>query len=61
MRKKEIEIMASPFTPEHVAEWASFGPKLKGKPTPEQQVAAPERKKKCTEMKGRLANGTLFD
>jgi histidyl-tRNA synthetase len=47
--------MPSPFTPEHVAEWASFGPKLKGKPTPEQQVAAQERKKKCSEVKARLA------
>ena len=47
--------MSSPFTPEHVAEWASFGPKLKGKPTPEEQVAAQERKEKCTEMKARLA------
>ena len=47
--------MSSPFTPEHLAEWASFGPKLKGKPTPEQQIAAQERKQKCTEMKKRLA------
>eukprot|EP00339_Tiarina_fusa_P001593 CAMPEP_0117001668 /NCGR_PEP_ID=MMETSP0472-20121206/3587_1 /TAXON_ID=693140 ORGANISM="Tiarina fusus, Strain LIS" /NCGR_SAMPLE_ID=MMETSP0472 /ASSEMBLY_ACC=CAM_ASM_000603 /LENGTH=538 /DNA_ID=CAMNT_0004701745 /DNA_START=250 /DNA_END=1866 /DNA_ORIENTATION=+ len=46
--------MSSPFTPEHVAEWASFGPPLKGKPTPEQQIAANERKNKCTEMKKRL-------
>lgn len=45
----------APFTTEHVNEWASFGPKLKGKPTPEQQVAAQERKTKCTEMKKRLA------
>ncbi|KAL3936064.1 MAG: hypothetical protein SGBAC_008545 [Bacillariaceae sp.] len=46
--------MSSPFTAEHVAEWTSFGPKLKGKPTPEEQVAAKERKVKCTEMKKRL-------
>jgi histidyl-tRNA synthetase len=46
--------MSSPFTPELVAEWVTFGPKLKGKPTPEQQVAAQERKKKCSEMKARL-------
>jgi histidyl-tRNA synthetase len=44
-----------PFTEEHVAEWASFGPKLKGKPTPEQQIAAQERKVKCAAMKKRLA------
>ena len=44
-----------PFTVEHVTEWSSFGPKLKGKPTPEQQVAAQERKVKCTAMKKRLA------
>jgi histidyl-tRNA synthetase len=43
-----------PFTMDHVQEWASFGPKLKGKPTPEQQVAAQERKVKCTDMKKRL-------
>eukprot|EP00934_Nitzschia_sp_Nitz4_P000249 Nitzschia sp. Nitz4//scaffold3_size479765//150190//151794//NITZ4_000064-RA/size479765-processed-gene-0.71-mRNA-1//1//CDS//3329550650//249//frame0 len=47
--------MTSPFTGDHVAEWASFGPKLKGKPTPEQQVAAQERKAKCSAMKARLA------
>ena len=47
--------MPSPFTAEHVEEWKSFGPKLKGKPTPEQQLAAQERKKKCSEMKARLA------
>jgi histidyl-tRNA synthetase len=47
--------MTSPFTPEHVAEWASFGPKPpKGKPTPEQQVLLTERKKKCKEMTSRL-------
>lgn len=45
---------SSLFTPELIEEWISFGPKLKGKPTPEQQVAAQERKKKCTEMKTRL-------
>ena len=45
----------SPFTAEHIAEWASFGPKLKGKPTPEQQAAAQERKVKCGAMKKRLA------
>jgi histidyl-tRNA synthetase len=44
-----------PFTMAHVQEWTSFGPKLKGKPTPEQQVAAQERKVKCTDMKKRLA------
>lgn len=48
--------MTSPFTDEHVAEWASFGPKLKGKPTEEQRVAALARKDKCTAMKKRLAN-----
>ena len=42
------------FTAEHIEEWKSFGPKLKGKPTPEQQVAAQERKKKCSAMKARL-------
>jgi histidyl-tRNA synthetase len=47
--------MASPLTPEHVAEWESFGPKLKGKPTPEQQIEAQERKTNCTAMKKRLA------
>jgi len=47
---------SSPFTSEQVAEWASFGPKLKGKPTPEQQIAATERKTKCTAMKKRLAD-----
>lgn len=47
--------MSSPFTAEHIQEWISFGPKLKGKPTPEQQVAAQERKIKCTAMKKRLA------
>jgi histidyl-tRNA synthetase len=46
---------SSLFTAEHIEEWISFGPKLKGKPTPEQQVAAQERKKKCSEMKTRLA------
>ena len=46
---------SSPFTEEHVAEWASFGPRLKGKPTPEQKIAAQERKEKCKEMKARLA------
>lgn len=46
-----------PFTVEHVTDWSSFGPKLKikGKPTPEQQRIAQERKKKCSEMKYRLA------
>jgi len=47
--------MPPPFTEEHVAEWASFGPRLKGKPTPEQVVVAQERKEKCTAMKKRLA------
>jgi len=46
---------SSLFTAEHIEEWISFGPKLKGKPTPEQQVAAQERKKKCSEMKTRLS------
>jgi len=47
---------SSPFTSDHINEWSSFGPKLKikGKPTPEQQQAAQERKKKCAEMKLRL-------
>jgi len=51
--------MSSPpsslFTAEHIEEWISFGPKLKGKPTPEQQLEAKERKNKCSEMKSRLA------
>lgn len=48
--------MSSPFTPEHVAEWASFGPKPpKGKPTPEQLEALQERKTKCSGMRSRLA------
>ena len=42
------------FTPDLIAEWASFGPKLKGKPTPEEQILAKERKVKCTAMKQRL-------
>jgi histidyl-tRNA synthetase len=45
---------SSPLTAERIAEWASFGPKLKGKPTAEQQIAAQERKTKCSEMKQRL-------
>jgi len=47
----------SPFTVDHIIEWSSFGPKLKikGKPTAEQQMVAQERKKKCSEMKNRLA------
>ena len=45
----------SPFSAEQIAEWASFGPRLKGKPTPEQQAAAQERKVKCGKMKTRLA------
>ena len=49
-----LTMSESPFTSEHIQEWASFGPKLKGKPTPEQQVAAQERKAKCTAMKKRL-------
>jgi histidyl-tRNA synthetase len=53
----EDSSLASPFTEEQVAEWVACGPKVvfKGKPTPEQQVAAQERKKKCTEVKVRLA------
>jgi len=47
--------MSSPFTDEEIAEWASFGPRLKGKPTPEQQAAAQERKAKCSAMKKSLA------
>ena len=47
--------MSSPFTEEHLTEWASFGPRLKGKPTREQQAAAQERKVKCMAMKKRLA------
>jgi len=46
--------MDSPFTPEEVAEWASFGPKLKGKPTPDQVAAAQERKAKCTAFKEKM-------
>jgi histidyl-tRNA synthetase len=45
---------SSPFTADHVTEWSSFGPKLKGKPTPEQQEEAKIRKEKCTAMKKRL-------
>jgi histidyl-tRNA synthetase len=53
----EASSPASPFTPEHVAEWVACGPKVtfKGKPTPEQQVAAQERKKKCSAIRARLA------
>ena len=47
--------MSSPFTQDQIAEWASFGPRLKGKPTPEQQAAAQQRKVQCTAMKKRLA------
>jgi histidyl-tRNA synthetase len=49
--------LSPPFTPDHIVEWSSFGPKLKinGKPTAEQQVVAQDRKKKCSEMKTRLA------
>mmetsp|Transcript_21954 Transcript_21954/g.52255 ORF Transcript_21954/g.52255 Transcript_21954/m.52255 type:complete len:544 (-) Transcript_21954:1398-3029(-) len=48
--------MSSPlFTAKLIEEWKSFGPKLKGKPTPEEQLAAQERKKKCSQMKARLA------
>ncbi|GKZ00283.1 hypothetical protein MPSEU_000981200 [Mayamaea pseudoterrestris] len=48
--------MSSPFTPEQITEWASFGPKLKGKPsTPEEIASAQTRKKNCTAMKQRLA------
>lgn len=48
--------MSSPFTPEQVSEWASFGPKFKGKPaTPEEIAAAQHRKTQCTAMKKRLA------
>ena len=48
--------LSSPFSPEHIQEWTSFGTKLKtkGKPTPEQIEAANERKTKCTAMKERL-------
>jgi histidyl-tRNA synthetase len=54
-KERNNNMSSSPFTEEQIAEWASFGPKLKGKPTPEQQFAAQERKKKCSEMKARLA------
>lgn len=48
--------MSSPFTSEHVSEWKSFGPRLKGKPANEEErQAAVERKEKCTAMKKRLA------
>jgi len=49
--------LSPPFNPDHIVEWSSFGPKLKinGKPTAEQQVVALDRKKKCSEMKTRLA------
>mmetsp|Transcript_1892 Transcript_1892/g.2788 ORF Transcript_1892/g.2788 Transcript_1892/m.2788 type:complete len:698 (-) Transcript_1892:1922-4015(-) len=48
--------MSSPFTSEHVQEWKSFGPRLKGKPANEEErLAAVDRKGKCTAMKKRLA------
>jgi len=47
---------SSPFTEEHVLEWISFGPRLKGKPsTPADRDAASLRKTNCTAMKKRLA------
>jgi histidyl-tRNA synthetase len=49
-----VSSASTPFTAEHIAEWISFGPKLKGKPTPEEQEAAKERKVKCTAFKKRL-------
>lgn len=50
-----LRTMSHPiFTPAIIEEWISFGPKLKGKPTPEEQIAAKERKVKCTGMKERL-------
>eukprot|EP00591_Stephanopyxis_turris_P011630 CAMPEP_0195519892 /NCGR_PEP_ID=MMETSP0794_2-20130614/15726_1 /TAXON_ID=515487 /ORGANISM="Stephanopyxis turris, Strain CCMP 815" /LENGTH=536 /DNA_ID=CAMNT_0040649133 /DNA_START=127 /DNA_END=1737 /DNA_ORIENTATION=+ len=50
----------SPFTPSQITEWASFGPKLKGKPTPEQQAAAQITKEKRTAFKRSLSK-TLGD
>ena len=47
--------MSSPFTPEHIGEWASFGPNPKVKPTPSQQVLGQEHKQKYSEMNARLA------
>lgn len=48
-----------PFTDEQIAEWASFGPKLKGRPTsPEEIAAANERKVKTTAFKKTLATST---
>lgn len=48
-------LLPSPFTLEHVQQWASFGPKLKGPPqTPEEQQHATLRKQQCTAMKQRL-------
>ncbi|GAX26234.1 histidyl-tRNA synthetase [Fistulifera solaris] len=41
----------SPFTPEQVKEWASLGPKLKGKPTTDEELqAAKVRKAKSTAL-----------
>src|SRR6056300_1007691 len=50
-----MTIAGTPFTDEHLAEWASFGPRIKGKPTPDQLQNAQDRKAKCTEMRKRLA------
>ena len=48
--------VSSPLTPEHVAEWAAFGPKLREKPsTPEDLERYRSRKAKMTAMKKRLA------
>lgn len=52
--------MSTPtFTDEQIAEWASFGPRLKGRPSSEEeQQAANERKRLATAMKKRLAAET---
>lgn len=48
--------VSSPLTPEHVAEWAAFGPKLREKPkTPEDLEIHRSRKTKMTAMKKKLA------
>jgi len=50
-------MQSSLFTKEHVEEWSSFGPRLKGKPSSEEERnKAMERKVKCTAMKKRLVS-----
>ena len=47
---------ASFISPEHIQEWISFGPKLKGKPTPDQLAAA-----KVTKEKRKDFTKNMFD